>query len=74
MGSVFQKKENGIYYFRYQINGSRKTISLKTKNKKEAVVKAKDMIPILKSDSKEVIAAHVQQAKSLVRKKKSLEN
>ncbi len=73
IGSIYKKVNSNSYYFRYQINGERKTISLRTKNKKEAVNKAQEMIPILKADSKEVIAAHVQHAKSLVKKQKQLE-
>lgn len=33
IGTVYQKEPNGIYYFRYQVNGARKAISLKTRNK-----------------------------------------
>ena len=28
IGTVYQKEPNGIYYFRYQVNGARKAISL----------------------------------------------
>ncbi len=41
IGSVFKKKTNGNYYFRYQINTQRKCVSLKTSIKKDAVAKAK---------------------------------
>ena len=46
-GTIYQKEENGTFYFRYQINGERKAISLKTKNLKEAQVKAEEMIPVM---------------------------
>jgi hypothetical protein len=36
IGAVYQKTVNGTYFFRYQINGQRKAISLQTKNQKEA--------------------------------------
>ena len=36
-GTVYQKEQNGIYYFRYQVNGARKAISLKTRNKQQAI-------------------------------------
>ena len=36
IGTVYQKEPNGVYYFRYQVNGARKAISLKTRNKQEA--------------------------------------
>ena len=41
LGTVYQKEEGGIYYFRYQVNGARKAISLKTRNQKEALKCAK---------------------------------
>ena len=37
IGTVYQKEEGGVYYFRYQVNGARKAISLKTRNRKEAL-------------------------------------
>lgn len=40
VGTVYQKEEGGVYYFRYQINGARKAISLKTRNQKEALKEA----------------------------------
>ena len=33
VGTVYQKEENGIYYFRYQVNGKRKAASLGTRNR-----------------------------------------
>ena len=72
IGTVYQKTTNGSYYFRYQINGQRKAISLKTKNFKEAVAKAKEMIPIVKATTTEVISAHVKQARGLEIKRKLL--
>jgi integrase len=72
IGTVYQKIVNGSYYFRYQINGQRKAVSLKTKNQKEAIKKAKDMIPIVKATTTDVISAHVKQARGLATKKKVL--
>ncbi len=37
IGAIYQKEDGGIYYFRYQVNGERKAISLKTKNQIEAI-------------------------------------
>ena len=54
-GTVYQKTEKGNYYFRYQINGERKAISRKTKNKKDAINKANELIPIINADSTEII-------------------
>ena len=73
IGTVYQKTKNGNYYFRYQIKGQRKAVSLKTKNRQKALNKAQALIPILKASSTEVISAHVQHAKGFVSKKKSLE-
>ena len=72
IGTIYKKTENGNYFFRYQINGQRKAVSLKTKNKKEAIAKAQDVIPIAKATTTEVISAHVQQARSLTTQKQSL--
>lgn len=72
IGTVYRKEEGGIYYFRYQINGARKAISLKTKNHKEAINAAKKQIPLLKASSTEIIAAHVQYARGLVTPEKNL--
>ena len=73
IGTVYQKSINGSYYFRYQINGQRKAVSLKTKNQKEAVKKAQDLIPIVKASNTEIISAHVKHAKGFASKQKSLE-
>ena len=71
-GTVYQKEENGIYYFRYQVNGARKAISLKTKNKQQALKEAEKYIPLIQSTSTEVIAAHVQHARNLASPEKNL--
>lgn len=72
IGTVYQKTINGSYYFRYQVNGRRKAVSLKTKNQREAVKKAEELLPLLRASSTEVISAHVQHAKGLVSKQKQL--
>lgn len=51
-GSVYQKTKNGNYYFRYQINGKRKAVSLGTKNKEEAVEKANELSDVVAAPSK----------------------
>ena len=71
-GTVYQKQENGTYYFRYQLNGQRKAVSLKTKNQKEAVKKAQELVPVVKSTTTEMISAHVKQARGLAKRQKSL--
>ena len=72
IGTVYQKEEGGIYYFRYQVNGARKAISLKTRNKQEAVREAEKLIPLLQATSSEVIAAHIQHARNMVEPEKNL--
>ena len=44
IGTVYQKEPNGICYFRYQVNGARKAISLKTRNKQQAIKEAEQEI------------------------------
>ena len=53
-GTVYQKEENGIYYFRYQVNGARKAISFKTRNKQQAIKEAEKHIPLIQATSSEV--------------------
>ena len=72
IGTVYQKEPNGVYYFRYQVNGARKAISLKTRNKHEAVKEAEKHVPLLQATSSEVIAAHVQYARNLATPEKNL--
>lgn len=73
IGTVYQNEKGGTYYYRYQVNGQRKAVSLKTKNLKEAVSKAQEMEPLLKASSVEVVAAHVSQARSMVQAERRLE-
>lgn len=72
VGTVYQKQTNGNYYFRYQINGRRKAVSLKTKNKKDAIAKAKELSLIASGKTIEVIAAHTKHARDLRKKTQSL--
>ena len=72
-GTVYQKAANGSYYFRYQIGGQRKAVSLNTKNQKKAIMEAEKMIPLITASNTEVIAAHVQFAKGWGRKHDRLE-
>ena len=65
VGSIFTKGPGKIYFYRYQLDGHRKTVSLQTTNRAEAVKKAEALLPIIKATSTEVIAAHVQQARGL---------
>ena len=63
VGTIYQKP-NGTYHYRYQINGERKSISLKTKNLEEAKRKVKELLPVLKATNMEVVSAHVAHARN----------
>ncbi len=65
VGSIFMKGPGKIYFYRYQIDGHRKTVSLQTTIRAEALKRAEAFSPIIKANATEVIAAHVQQAKGL---------
>lgn len=71
-GTIYKKDAKGVYFFRYQIDGQRKAVSLKTKNQDEAVIEAKKFVPVVKGTTLDVISAHVQHARGLAFKKKSL--
>lgn len=67
-----KKEENGIYYFRYQVNGKRKAVSVGTRNRQQAIKEAEKYVPLIQATSSEVIAAHVQHARNLVTLEKGL--
>ena len=46
-GSIFPKGPGKIYFYRYQVDGHRKTVSLQTANRAEALRKAEEFIPII---------------------------
>ena len=62
VGSICTKGPGKIYYFRYQIEGHRKTISLQTTNRAEALKKAQEFQPVIQSPGIDAIAAHVSLA------------
>lgn len=72
LGTVYQKEEGGVYYFRYQIDGARKAVSLKTRNQKEALKEVNKLIPLLKASTPEVLAAHVKQVRGFAAHEKNL--
>jgi len=72
VGTVFQKESGGTYYYRYQVNGKRQVLSLKTKNANQAIDAAKKMIPIIKGTTADIIAAHVQNARGMLQEEKNL--
>ncbi|UDQ98859.1 tyrosine-type recombinase/integrase [Lentisphaerota bacterium WC36G] len=71
-GTVYQKKVRGIFYYRYQLEGLRKTVSLQTSKKAEAIKKAEELIPIVRATSQKVIAAHVKVARGMNKVQKQL--
>ena len=71
-GTVYQTKKGGTYYFRYQVKGTRKCVSLKTANQDEALRKAKELLPTVRATNLEVIASHVKVARKLAVRTKAL--
>ena len=66
IGTVYQKKAGDNFYYRYQIKGTRKTVSLDTQNLDEAVKYVREkLMPIVTATDVDVIAAHVASAKKL---------
>ena len=63
IGTLYQKVAGGIFFLRYQVNGSRKAVSLKTKNYKEAKAKAEALIPTITSTTVDLIEAHAKEAR-----------
>jgi len=72
IGTVYKKDDDGPYFFRYQLNGQRKAVSLKTKNQQEAIAKVRDLVPVVKSTTVELISAHVKHARGLATPRKTL--
>lgn len=70
-GTIYKKTQNGNYFFRYQVNGRRKAVSLQTKDIDIARKKAEEMSRVVTAPSMEVVAAHVNHA-SFNHKKQTL--
>ena len=49
VGAIFSKGPGKIYFYRYQVDGHRKTVSMQTTNRAEALRKAEEFIPIIKT-------------------------
>ena len=45
VGAIFPKGPGKIYFYRYQVDGRRKTVSLQTANRAEALKKAQHIVP-----------------------------
>ena len=52
-GTVHQISKGSNYYFRYQINGKHKCVSLKTINQKKAIRKAIELPPTVQETNLE---------------------
>ena len=74
VGAIYQKDPQGNYFFRYQVGGkrNRKAVSLMTRNREEAIAKAKELIPIVSAPTAEIVSEHVKHAKGWVVKTKTL--
>ena len=72
VGSIFTKGPGKIYFYRYQIDGRRKAVSLKTTNRAEALKKAQELVPIVKASTPEIVAAHVEFAKGFKEAERNL--
>ena len=65
IGTIYQVKEGGNYYLRYQIQGKRKNVNLKTDDYDEALKEYHRLLPTLQATTVEVVAAHVTNARRL---------
>ena len=65
LGTIYQVKEGGNYYLRYQINGKRKNVNLKTDDYKNALKEYNRLLPTLQATTVEVVAAHVTNPRQL---------
>ncbi|MBQ9501544.1 MAG: hypothetical protein IJU70_05255 [Lentisphaeria bacterium] len=72
VGSIFSKGPGKIYFYRYQIEGRRKTVSLQTANRAEALKKARELVPVVKASTPEIVAAHVEFAKGFKEAERNL--
>jgi len=71
-GQGYLFKKGKYWYLRLDINGKRKTISMRTSNKNEAEKFAKSYLPVINAETREELAAHVAIAKKLKNENKSL--
>ena len=65
LGTIYQVKEGGNYYLRYQIQGRRKNVNLNTSDYDAALEEYKRLLPTLQATTVEVVAAHVKNARQL---------
>ena len=65
LGTLYQAKAGGNYYLRYQIQGRRKNVNLKTDDYDKALEEYRRLLPTLQATTVEVVAAHVKNARQL---------
>ena len=68
IGTIYQVKEGGNYYLRYQIHGKRKNVYLKTDDYDKALKEYHRLLPTLQATTVEVVAAHVTNARQLAKR------
>jgi len=75
-GTIYQDKKSGFYYIKLVINRKQIVKSLKTKKLKQANKNAAEYLQehrhILEAKSKEEIAFHISQARSIIKKKERI--
>jgi len=70
-GAGYIFKRGSMYYLQYDVNGSRKKISLGVKNRRDAENKAKEILePLREGTTKEKIAVHIGNARNLLSSRK----
>ena len=72
LGTIYQVKDGGNYYLRYQIQGRRKNVNLKTDDYDEALKEYNRLLPTLQATTVEIVAAHVKNARQLGGRVKSV--
>ena len=72
LGTVYQTRAGGNWYLRYQIQGKRKNVNLKTNDYDKAMEEYERLLPTLQADTIEVVAAHVKVARNLAQKERSI--
>ncbi|MCR4573337.1 MAG: hypothetical protein K5787_06180 [Lentisphaeria bacterium] len=72
VGTIYQVKAGGTFYLRYQINGSRKNVNLKTADYEEAVKNYQKILPTLTATDVELVAAQVKVARDMAGRTLSL--
>ncbi len=65
VGTIYQTKVGGTFYLRYQINGRRKNVNLKTDDYDQAKKNYQRLLPTLTATDVELVAAQVKAARSM---------